>query len=124
MLYELGDQLWRVLRVGIEDDNGVARGPRQARAQRRLMAEVARQTDALPAGVAAVQRADVFPGAVAGTVVDQDHFVRAIPTGAHGGADPKVQLREHVFFVQAGDQEGEHEKMRAILGPWRKVRRP
>ena len=74
---QLRDQFGRMLEVGIHHDHGASARVAHARAQRRLMAEVARERDVADRGVAC-GRADRRERAVGGAVIDEDDLIRSV----------------------------------------------
>jgi len=77
----------------------------EAGADRRLMAEIAREAKAGPMRVGPVPGLEDFPGTVAGAVVYADDFVVGRLRGG-GQAEPFKQGRQHGFFIEAKDDGG------------------
>jgi len=86
----LEDNLWRVLQVGVNDNDGVPLRIVQAGRNGCLVAEVARKVDDLHAFVLFSQAAHQVQGAVRTPVIDQYQLVW-FAQGVHHGRDPLVE---------------------------------
>ena len=103
-LEHLADQLGRVLEVAVDHHHDVAAGVLQAGADRRLVAEVARQGDHLDALVGRRQRAQALARRVAGAVVDEDQLELERAEGGHGA---RVERLDGVLLVVHGRDDAQ-----------------
>ena len=71
----LGEQFGRILEVGVDDQDALARAQIEAGGQRELVAVIARQVDRDQARIALGQRLHHRPAAVARAVVDQHDLI-------------------------------------------------
>jgi hypothetical protein len=84
-----GQQLGRVLQIGVNDEDSFARTHGQAGRQGKLMSIVARQIDADNATVGQAESSDSGPCGVPRTVVDENDLVPiAHDIGAYGREPP------------------------------------
>ena len=95
---ELPDQLGGVLQVGVDEHHGVAAGVVEARAERRLVPEVAGQSEDTHPRVGGRHRLQDAGAAVTAAVVDEEDLARAGQRGEHG-REPLVEVRQDLFFV-------------------------
>jgi hypothetical protein len=102
--HHVGDQLGRVLEVGVDQHDRVAARGIDAGGQGRLVAEIARQRDDLDARVLRVEREQGRERAVAAPVVDEDQLeVQA--ERCERGDQPPMQLGGGLLLVVARDDD-------------------
>jgi hypothetical protein len=97
------------MRVGVEDQRCAGIDPVQARGQRRLLAEIARQPQQRHPWIGGGDPLQCRPGTVAAAVVDVEHA--AIDTIAtqpiqHRG-QPRMQHGQGLGLVEGGNDDGE-----------------
>ena len=119
-LEEARDGLGRILQVAVHDDCDIARDVLQDRGEGGLVPEVAGQRDRDEAPVPAGGRLDDGPGAVGAAVVDQHHLMPASGQGVDDPPQTLEELREHRFFVEERDADGDtggrpHERRLALM---------
>jgi hypothetical protein len=102
-----GDDLGRVLQVGVEDDRTRASRKRKARADGFLMAEVARESRGDHVRVFAMDRLKDRVGVIERAVVDVEDLVVFTGAGEHCG-EPGVAHGEHFLLVVAGHNHAQH----------------
>ena len=100
----LGDELGRVLQVGIDDHDGVAVGVVEARTHGSFLAEVARKVDHRHARIRIVQRAKNRHRAVLAAIVDVNDFGGCRQAIEHAGEAPVKRL-QHGLLVVDGDDD-------------------
>ena len=108
----LGDQLRRILEVGVEHHDGIARGVVEAGGQRRLVAEVARQVDDAHARVGGRDAVERLRRAVGRAVVDEHELEREPVERA---ADARVELVDRRLLVVDRCDDAQQLE-RAVLG--------
>src|SRR5437764_5478317 len=105
---EIGHDFRRILEVGVERDDGVARGQPVATAERRLMSEVARKRHRPHARVRAREIDDLEPAAVDAAVVDHDDLdaepLLALDAIGHG-RELALQQRQALLPVEERERE-------------------
>ena len=105
-LDHLRQQLRRVLKVGVDDQDPLARAQVEARGQSELVAVIARQVDGDQPRIGDGELAHDLPAAVARAVVDQDDLI-IVPGDRRGGlGDAGVELGEAGLLIVAGDDDG------------------
>ena len=110
-----GDQLGRVLQVGIEDRDGLAARPREPGRDRGLVPEVAREAQDLEAGVGGAQGREPLVGAVPGTVVDEHDLPRHADS-REGGKQALLEQGQDRDLVVAGDDDAQEAALEARHG--------
>ncbi len=103
-LEHLADQLRRVLEVAVDHHHDVAARVLEAGADRRLVAEVARQGDHLDPLVGGRERAHPLARGVARAVVDEDQLELE---GAERGDGPRVERVDRVLLVVQGRDDAQ-----------------
>ena len=95
-----GDDLGRVLEIGVDDDHGVAGRQVDARGDGHLVAKVPREAGDAEVRVALGQALENLQRAVGAAVVDQHDFVVVLggQAGQHG-LDASVKLLDQFFFA-------------------------
>ena len=105
--HELADQLRRILSVGVQDDGRAGVHPVQARGQRRLLAEVARQPHDRHARVVRRQRTQHVPCGVAAAIVHIQHAAPHVLQRVQRSDDAWMQHRQGLCFVVGGHHHGD-----------------
>ena len=106
LLQHLGEELGRVLQIRIHHGHDPAARGVDARGERHLVAEVARETESPETRVFAGEGRHLFEGRVGAAVV----HVHDLPGAARGGEDAcqaLVQLVEVVGLVEDGQRDGD-----------------
>ena len=111
---EVGDQLGRMLEVGVHEHGGVAGRVGEPGCRRDLLAEVAAERDRLEARIASVERPQHRHRAVRGAVVDEDRLPLEAQAVEHR-AQTLHQGRDRACLVEAGH---DHRQPRATRRPW------
>jgi len=101
----LGNEFWRVLEVGVHDDDELARGHSEPGKHGRFLAEVARETKSAHMRVRSSELTCDPAGSVATSVVDEDEFPR-VDMSVQLIADACVEQRERRLLFVAGNDDG------------------
>ena len=107
--HHVGQQLRRILQIGIDDQDALAAADRQPGGERELVAVVAHQADRHDPRVGGGGGRHDLPGPVARAVVDQHDFAGAAPCGTQGvqdGTDPAQEFGQDVLLVETGSHHG------------------
>ena len=114
-LHHLGDELRGVLQVRVDDDDRVAPGLLQARADGHLVAEVARKVHQHHVRILFLDAARKVERLVAASVVDEDELV-VLLHGGHHLRQPAIALADDLFLIVEGNDDRDerfHETMGA-----------
>ena len=103
----VGEQFGRVLQIGVDDEDLLARTQVEPRGQRELMAVVARQVDRDDARVGGGQALHHRPAVVAAAIVDQDDLMIVAHRRPCRGRDARVQQLEARGLIVAGNDDGQ-----------------
>ena len=101
----LGDDLGRVLEVGVDEGDGITGRAFHAAGHGDLMAEIARQGEHPPPRIGALQLAQEVQRRVAAAVVDIDELEVELGDGFQGGDEAAMGLADDRFLVEAGDDD-------------------
>ena len=104
---QLGDLFGRILQVGVERDDHIARDVLEGREDRLVLAEIARQLEH-PDAVGPLPRGllQELERAVAAAVVDEDELV-GMPRRVHDRGQPPQELRQVALLVVDRDDDGD-----------------
>ena len=100
-LHHRGQQLGRILEVGVDDQHVIAAAQIEARRQRQLVAMIARQVDSDEARNAGRELPHLRPAAIARAVVDEHDLIILIGGLSRGRGQPLVQRGEARLLVEA-----------------------
>jgi hypothetical protein len=101
-----GNQLGRILQVGVHRDDVVAVRVIQPGGERQLVPDIAREQQGMQLRPRRGHLAQHLAGAVAGAVVDHDDLVGLAQAVEHR-AQPPLEQRQDLGFVVAGDDHGQ-----------------
>ena len=102
----LGEELWRVLQVGVHHGDEPAAGPVDAGSERHLVAEVPREAQGPEARVLGSERGHRLERAVTASVVDEEDLER--PSRRLENRDEAAaQFRQVRELVEAGKDDGD-----------------
>ena len=107
LLQQPVDLIGRGLAVVVQADDDIAAALVEARHQRRMLAEIARQVDALDMRVGRDQAADRAQGVVGRAIVDKDDLIVILRQRFHFGRDLGHDLRERMLRPVARDHVGD-----------------
>lgn len=106
LLDEFGDEGWRMLEVGIDTDDGIARGGVDAGRGRRFFAEVSGEVDGSRFRIVHGQLVDDVLGCVGASVVDKGD-VEVIGECLHNRADSFKNERDILLFIVDRDDDAD-----------------
>ena len=103
----VGDEGGRMLEVGVEDDDAVARSVVKARQHSILLAKIAREADEGHPRVLATQLPHDAQRLVAAAVVDEQHLPLVLHLAVHDLTQGCMEGGERRLLVVAGDEQGD-----------------
>jgi len=113
---ERGNELRRILEVGVDRHDGVALGELEPAGQREILAEVPRESHAAHARVARRVVPHDRPGGVAAAVVDVEDAPVEVGAGERR-AEPRVEEREDLGLVVDGHDDADQRAVGKGHGP-------
>ena len=111
----VGDNLGRILQIGVDHDDSVPRGMLQACGNGDLVAKVARQDEHPYAHISLPDLAQKFQRGVAAAVVDVDDLEVEFGDCVNGPDETTVHLANDLFLVEAGDDDGQGAPWAALM---------
>ena len=103
----LGDDLGRVLQVGVDEGDGIAGGFGQTAVMATCLSEIARQGDDPHARIGPLESSQKVQCGIAAAVVDVDELEVECGDVFEGGDKTAVRLGDDRFLVVAGDDDGQ-----------------
>ena len=112
----VGQEFGRVLKIGVDDQDLLARAQVEPCGQRQLVAVIARQVDRDQMRIGGGQTLHHRPAVVLRAVVDQDDLIILAHRRARRARDTRVQHVQTGGFVIAGDDDGQGRALHDAAG--------